>query len=298
VESVPLPQNSRPDEAHIEMIHIDHYERGHDMWKSFLQWWSQVDIVSWDALSAIGQAIGALGTLWAVLVALKQGKIAQKQTEIALQQVEEERKRAEKAEQEAKEALKPELQVRVNGDFEKYQILLVNTKPVPVFVQEMKQGIRFVTEDGLELPLLFGGYNGFKTEAPKRINFGDVCITEFTLETLCKYVKHYEETKDSFIKNDFFPNREKAPVFLDSFVLELTFPLATGEEYVTSIFLELETQIPEEPQNTRLRLYIINKKIDTIEEITKQDYFYRRPVVTDIMQKIDKEEKEREELDT
>lgn len=217
------------------------------MWQSFWDWLSRVDFVSWDALSAIGQAVGAIGTLWAVMVALKQGKLAQKQTEyaqkqtdLALQQAEEQRKRAEKAELEAKEALKPELTPRFEylRREEIIRITFINMKQVPaeIFNWDLTchRWLRDENDYGsiahtwsLKTPDIA------KFQVPHRLRQGDYCTFEIPMGLIYKGIMDCEEL---LIKNpspDFPMHQGKGDYWI-----YLKIDLLTGQSYDLTFLTE------------------------------------------------------------
>jgi hypothetical protein len=78
---------------------------------SFVDWFLNINWISWNSFAAIGQIAGAVAAVWTARIALKQVKAAneqieeaRKQNELAIKQMEETRQREE-------EARKPEIKI-------------------------------------------------------------------------------------------------------------------------------------------------------------------------------------------
>lgn len=98
--------------------------RGVIVLESFIEWLTNINLASWDALAAIGQLLGAGATFWTARIALRQVNTANKQIEDARQREEEVRK--------------PDLllttSIEMDDETENLCIYLTNIKPIPMYI--------------------------------------------------------------------------------------------------------------------------------------------------------------------
>lgn len=136
----------------------------------FISWLVLVDSVSWkdwDMWGALGQWAGAIGTVWAVLVALRQAKEARKQ--------------AEEAKREAEEAKRPKGKISygILRESQKLLLILTNIKPIPIYILHTEV---YEVNDASGEKL--GSIKEFKWDGNKSIPMGDTCIIEVPFSTI------------------------------------------------------------------------------------------------------------------
>jgi hypothetical protein len=219
-------------------------------------WLAERNWKNWDMWAAFGQIIGAIATVWAVTVALKQTKIGLKQTQLAIEQMEEARKKEEEARVRDKEALKPELTIQVNSEEEEdtklISILLTNTKQLPVIIHKFKLFHYGTKKDKiLENTSHQIKSDNINTKIPETVTFRDVCITKIPINILL------EEIKKERISCGFF---------------ECLFFLTTGEVLTVSILLDYTSE--ESLLNLKVwYLYACPKRLSVLSEMRNKDYF-------------------------
>jgi hypothetical protein len=218
---------------------------------------------SWEMWGALGQWAGAIGTVWAVTVALKQTKIGLKQTQLAIEQMEDARKKEEETRVREKEAMKPELTIEVRTFAKEdvdidIRIFLTNTKQIPAYIYEYELVSLYIHNNNVienaPEPIIS---NQIITKVPQLISFGAACITEIPLSILVKSIKSSHDSKGLF---------------------RCRFLLTTGDSHTISILIEY-AQYPYtlqhfliEEEHRFWNIYACFHRVSKLEEIRTEKY--------------------------
>jgi hypothetical protein len=193
------------------------------VWNSIVQGFAKINWMNWDMWAAIGQIIGAIATIWAVMVALKQTKIGLQQTQLSIKQMEEARRREKEIFLKEQEASMPEVKISADiiqeDNLEKVCIYLTNLKKeAPLYLNRHFLFPEAINRDNGYFGLILNSMNPnhIESDGQKKLQFGDVYKVKIPLAILIESIK---PEKNALLTYQFYTTIDAA--FICTIYIEL-----------------------------------------------------------------------------